>query len=113
MAKKRIFPEPPKPEDFGETLPPKKEIDTSVYNKDDTHKYDDVYTHTSTDKHTHTYEHIKQPQQQERKKKRVQLLTLESLVDRMDAYAAKRGVPRVAVFEAAVAAYLDMVDPQD
>ena len=107
MAKKRIFTEPPKPEDFGETLPPKKENEAPAYNY--THNHNDVYA----DNHTHAYEHIKQPQQQERKKKRVQLLTLESLVDRMDAYAAKRGVPRVAVFEAAVAAYLDMVDPQD
>lgn len=79
----------------------------------DTHTPTDIYTHDDTDTHTHNHVDIKQPEQKEKKEKRIQLLTYESLVDRMDAYAAKRGVKRVAVFEAAVTAYLDMVDPQD
>ena len=54
-----------------------------------------------------------EPEQKETKTKRIQLLTYESLINRMDAYAAKRGVKRVAVFEAAVEAYLDKVDPKD
>ena len=91
------------PEDFMETRIP--EVEPSE------HKHD--YTDTHTHEYTHNNVDIKQPEQKERKKKRVQLLTLESLIDRMDAYAAKRGVPRVAVFEAAVTAYLDMVDTQD
>lgn len=91
------------PEDFMETRIPEVEL------PEHKHDYDDTHTH----EYTHNHVDIKQPEQKERKKKRVQLLTLESLIDRMDAYAAKRGVPRVAVFEAAVTAYLDMVDPQD
>lgn len=51
------------------------------------------------------------PKQPERKRRKVQLLTYDSLVDRMDAYAAKMGVSRAVVFEAAVSAYLDQVDP--
>lgn len=72
----------------------------------------DVSTHTHN--HTHGYKHndIDEPEQRERKQKRVQLLTYESLISRMDAYAEKRGVSRVAVFEAAMNAYLDKVDPQ-
>lgn len=74
-------------------------------------------TSSSEDNHTHDYTHthidVKEPEQQERKQKRVQLLTYESLINRMDKYAAKRGVSRVAVFEAAMVAYLDKVDPQE
>ena len=87
------------PEDFKETRIPEPETP--------------VYTHNDTHTHEHTHTDIKQPEQKEKKEKRIQLLTYESLVDRMDAYAAKRGVKRVAVFEAAVTAYLDMVDPQE
>ncbi len=68
------------------------------------HARDYVYTHTHN-------EELLEPKQQERKQKRVQLLTYESLINRMDKYAAKRGVSRAAVFEAAVIAYLDKVDP--
>ena len=70
---------------------------------------DDTYTHN----HTHTHDDVHEPEQQERKQKRVQILTYESLIRRMDKYAAKRGVSRVAVFEAAMIAYLDKVDPQE
>lgn len=46
----------------------------------------------------------------ERKGKRIQILTYESLVDRMDAYAERIGASRAEVFEAAVGAYLDQYD---
>ena len=61
--------------------------------------------------YTHTHDDVLEPKQQERKQKRVQLLTYESLIARMDKYAAKRGVSRAAVFEAAMNAFLDKVDP--
>lgn len=65
----------------------------------------------TNDKHTH--DDVGEPEQRELKQKRVQLLTYDSLIRRMDKYAAKRGVSRVAVFEAAMIAYLDKVDPVD
>lgn len=71
------------------------------------------YTHTPTHEHTHNQIDVYEPKQKETKTKRIQLLTYESLINRMDAYAAKRGVKRVAVFEAAVEAYLDKVDPKE
>lgn len=64
------------------------------------------YTHTNT--HNDVYE----PEKKTNKTKRIQILTYEHLIDRMDAYAEKRGVKRVAVFEAAITAYLDQVDPE-
>ena len=67
----------------------------------------DDYTHT----HEHTHKDVEEPEQRELKQKRVQLLTYESLIKRMDKYAAKRGVSRVTVFETAMLAYLDKVDP--
>jgi metal-responsive CopG/Arc/MetJ family transcriptional regulator len=51
-------------------------------------------------------------QKKEFKTKRIQVLTYESLIQRVDEYAAKRGVSRAAVFEAALEAYLDKVDPK-
>ena len=72
----------------------------------------DDTTHAHAYTHTHTDADVQEPEYQERKQKRVQLLTYESLVNRMDKYAAKRGVSRAAVFEAAVKAYLDKVDPE-
>ena len=84
-----------KPFDMGERMKPK------------------TLTPEPTPTHNHTHDGVYEPEQKENKTKRVQLLTYESLVDRMDAYAAKRGVKRVAVFEAAMTAYLDKVDPQE
>lgn len=51
-----------------------------------------------------------EPQVKENKKKHVHILTQESLIERMDAYAAQRGVSRTAVFEAAITAFLDKVE---
>ena len=73
-------------------------------------------TETTTDDthdYTHTHDDVREPVYKERKQKRVQLLTYESLINRMDKYAAKRGVSRAEVFEAAVKAYLDKVDPEE
>ena len=87
------------PEDFQETrIPAGKEHAP-------THTHEHTYTYTQTD--------VYEPEQKETKTKRIQLLTYESLIQRMDAYAAKRNVSRVAVFEAAVEAYLDKVDPKE
>lgn len=54
---------------------------------------------------------IKQPTPKPPKKKNVHFLTHESLIRRVDAYALKRGVTKVAVFEAALTEYLNRVDP--
>lgn len=71
-------------------------------------------THDYTHNHTHTHAHgIQEPQARERKTKRVQLLTYESLIARTDAYAEKRGVKRVEVVEAALTAFLDSVEKAD
>lgn len=68
---------------------------------------------TAADTHTHNHTHVydaPEPEARERKDRRVQLLTYGSLVDRMDAYAKRRGVSRAEVFEAAVTAYLDKME---
>lgn len=97
MAKnaRKISPLGIRPEDFQETR-----LST-------THTHTHNYTHNDT--HTDVYE----PQQKETKTRRIQILTYDSLVQRMDAYAAKRGVNRVAVFEAAINDYLDRVDTKE
>lgn len=66
---------------------------------------------THNDTHKHTHNDVYEPEQKEGKKGRIQFLTYESLLERLDTYATKRGVKKVAVFEAAMTAYLDMVDP--
>lgn len=62
------------------------------------------------DTHNHTHNDTQEPEARERKDRRVQLLTYGSLVDRMDAYAKRRGVSRAEVFEAAVTDFLDRVE---
>lgn len=95
------------PEDFQETRIPA--------GKDNAHTHtpEPTPTHNHTQEYTHKQVDVYEPEQRETKTKRIQLLTYESLIQRMDAYAAKRGVKRVAVFEAAVEAYLDKVDPKE
>lgn len=59
--------------------------------------------------HTHEHEH-EQPQLpvvKEIKNRRVQLLTYDSLVDRMDNYGKLYGLSRAEVFEQAVTEYLE------
>ena len=93
------------PEDFQETRirPVQEPVEDSTHTS----------THDYTHNHTHTHTDIVELEQKETKTKRVQLLTYESLMNRVDAYAAKRGVKRIAVIEAAIEAYLDKVDPKD
>ena len=96
-----------RPEDFQETRirPVQEPVEETTHTHTSTHEYTHNHTHIQTD--------VYEPQQKEIKSKRIQLLTYESLIKRMDAYATKRGVTRVAVFEAAVEAYLDKVDPKE
>ena len=61
-----------------------------------------VYEHTH--EHTHTHEH--EPTARERKERRVQWLTYDSLIQRIDAYAKERGVSRADVLEAATEKFL-------
>ena len=73
----------------------------------------DVYEDNHEDKDTPKFVqvNVSEPEQKERKVRKINFLTYESLDDRITAYAKKRGVKKVAVFEAAMTAYLDMVDP--
>lgn len=50
-----------------------------------------------------------QPQEviRERKKRRVQLLTYDTLIDRMDLCAKNRGLSRAELFEKVMSEYLD------
>lgn len=130
------------PEDFQETRLPPVQESTHTYNptQDDVHththesthsreseqesthtstqEYADVSTHTPVSKSTHksTSTHkqtdVYEPESKETKTKRIQLLTYESLIQRVDAYAAKRGVTRTVVIEAAIEYYLGKVDPK-
>lgn len=96
--------------------------DVSVDTHTPTHVHTDTdvstHTHVDTHKSTHTHTHkskqpdVYEPVQKKVKTKRIQVLTYESLIQRVDDYASKRGVSRVAVFEAALETYLDKVDPK-
>lgn len=74
--------------------------------KDD---YEDIHEDKDAPKHLHM--EVSELEQKERKQRKVNFLTYESLDDRLTAYAKKKGIKKVAVFEAAITAYLDMVDP--
>ena len=93
MAKKPVFEN--SPDSFGETRLP---VDVDTH----THKH----TQEHSDKHTHTHNHKHEPMAREKKSRRIQILTFDSLVDRMDAYAKKRGVSRAEVFEVAMEKFL-------
>ncbi len=73
------------------------------------HIYEDIHEDKDTPKFVQV--NVSEPEQKERKVRKINFLTYESLDDRITAYAKKRGVKKVAVFEAAMTAYLDMVDP--
>lgn len=64
-----------------------------------------THEHTHTHDHTHTHEH--EPVAKEKKERRVQWLTYDSLVKRIDAYAKDRGVSRADVLEAGMDKYLN------
>lgn len=55
-----------------------------------------------THNHTHTHKNVIK----ERKTKRIQILTYDSLIDRVDAYCKTNDVSRAEFFEAAVNEYL-------
>lgn len=62
-------------------------------------------THTHDD--THTYTHDDEPiVKRERRTRRVQLLMKESLVDALDAYAAKHDVSRTEIIQSLVEKFL-------
>ena len=70
-----------------------------------------LWSGLGADKHTHDDTHTHQhTQPKETKTRRVQLLTYQSLVDRMDAYGAAHQMSRAEVVEMAVAYFLDEND---
>ena len=99
MAKKPIFTS--SPDSFKETR--LAEIDASVY----THTHDDTHTHTHArvQENTHRQAGV-EPAGRAKKTRRIQILTFDSLVDRVDAYAKKRNVSRAEVFEVAMEKFL-------
>lgn len=99
MAKKKSF--TASPSDFNET---RLRDGESVGIPTHEHEHEYVYEQTNVQ--------FAEPEQKANKTKHLHILTHESIVNRMDAYAAKRGVKRVAVFEAAIIAYLNQVDPE-
>ena len=60
----------------------------------------------SIHEHTHTYEHEHEPVARVKKERRVQWLTYDSLIQRIDAYARERGVSRADVLEAGMEKFL-------
>ena len=67
--------------------------------------YDDLKpTSTHTDTHTHTHEYA--PIKRERRTRRVQMLMKESLVDALDAYAAKYDTSRTEIIQGLVEEFL-------
>ena len=67
--------------------------------------YDDLKpTHTYT--HTHNDTHEYTPVKRERRTRRVQMLMKESLVDALDAYAAKYDISRTEIIQGLVEEFL-------
>lgn len=67
-----------------------------------------TYTPTSTHTHndTHEYTHTDIPIKRERRTRRVQMLMKESLVDALDAYAAKCDTSRTEIIQGLVEEFL-------
>ena len=63
-----------------------------------------VNTHEHEHTHNHTHEH--EPVARVKKERRVQWLTYDSLIQRIDAYAKERGVSRADVLEAGMEKFL-------
>lgn len=69
--------------------------------------YDDLKpTSTHTDTHTHNDTHEYTPVKRERRTRRVQMLMKESLVDALDAYAAKYDTSRTEIIQGLVEEFL-------
>ena len=75
-------------------------------------KREHVYEHEHVHVEQSTGDFIK-PEQKEKKDKNLHLLTYSSLIDRVDAYATKIGVKRVAVIEAAITDYLNRAEQEE
>lgn len=67
--------------------------------------YDDL-SPTHTDTHTHNDTHEYTPVKRERRTRRVQMLMKESLVDALDAYAAKYDTSRTEIIQGLVEEFL-------
>lgn len=70
-----------------------------------THK--DTHTHTDNDNDSDVYVSDSDIKIKETKTKRIQILTYDKIVNRMDAYAKRHGLSRAEVFEQAVSEFLD------
>jgi len=66
-------------------------------------------TRLRSDVHEHEYEHTHEyePVAREKKERRVQWLTYDSLIRRIDSYAKERGVSRADVLEAGMERFLN------
>ena len=61
---------------------------------------------STTHEHKHTHKHEHEPVARVKKERRVQWLTYDSLIQRIDAYAEERGVSRADVLEAMAEKFL-------
>ena len=109
-----------RPEDFQETRIPSGEGIAHTHTHE--HKHEQVHndTHEHEHKqvgaekqiqkpapeHTHTHVYAHEPVARVKKERRVQWLTYDSLVQRIDAYAKERGVSRADVLEVGMEKFL-------
>lgn len=70
-----------------------------------THNDDDTHTHDDVD--VDVYQPDIEIKAKKTKTKRIQILTYDNIVRRMDAYAKRNGLSRAEVFEQAVSEFLD------
>ena len=105
-----------RPEDFQETRIPAGEAVAHTHTHTHERVHNDTHEHEQTHKqvreektpvervyeHTHTHE----PVARVKKERRVQWLTYDSLVQRIDAYAKERGVSRADVLEVGMEKFL-------
>lgn len=113
-----------RPEDFQETRIPAGEAITHTHTHEQVHEHehthDDIHErkheheHTQSQEeklatehaHEYTHTHTHEPVARIKKERRVQWLTYDSLVQRIDAYAKERGVSRADVLEAGMEKFL-------
>ena len=93
--------------------PTHKSVHNSTHNDVHIPTHNDVHNSGHKSAHNTKPVGISEPYAKEKKRKRVHLLTYESLIDRMDAYALRRGVKRVDVFETVMTAFLDQVEKDE
>ena len=115
-----------RPEDFQETRSPAGESITHTHTHEQVYEHNHEHAHAHNDmhereyEHEHVYEHtqsheekpanehthVHEPVARIKKERRVQWLTYDSLVQRIDAYAKERGVSRADVLEAGMEKFL-------